>query len=338
MDRLLSILQQDIPLTPKPFRKLARELGLNEEILLSEIGRLKREKILRQISPIFDTKRAGYDSSLVAFSVPTESIEKVAELINSHPGVSHNYERSHTFNIWFTLAVPPDSELGLEETVRLLAEEGRVKRYLILRTKKTFKIGVRLNYRNIFEREESPISVAREPTPVPLEEIEKLVIKHSQEDLPLTTRPFLEVAGKVGISEEEILEILRSLKEKKVMRRFSAILYHRRVGFKANGMVVWRVDGERVDSVGRYLSTFKAVSHCYERTVEGDGWEYNLFSMVHGRSKEEVESFAHSVAREVGLEDFLILYSSREFKKRRIKLFSEEFYAWEEKRLPICKH
>jgi DNA-binding Lrp family transcriptional regulator len=337
MDRLLSLLQEDIPIVSKPYLELGRRLGIGEEDLIEGIKELRKRGLIRQISPIFDTRRAGYDSSLVAFSVSPERIEEVAALVSSHPGVSHNYERNHEFNLWFTLAVPPDAELSLEETVKLMAEESRVDKFAILRTVRTFKIGVKLNFRSIWDREEKELPPVREVKAIPLSHKEKLVIRYSQEDLPLIPRPFEKVAGRAGILEEELLETLRTLKSKGVLRRFSAILYHRRAGFKANGMIVWKVQGDKLTELAEFLRGFRSVSHCYERSTS-DVWEYSLFSMVHGRSKEEVEEFATGIAQRFGVEDFLILYSSREFKKRRIRLFSEEFYVWEKERLSVLKH
>jgi len=321
---LLREIQRDIPLCEEPFSAIAERLGVSEEKVLEELKRLKEEKIVRQISPIYDTKRAGYDSSLVAFRV--EEIEKAAEFINTYPGVSHNYEREDSFNLWFTLAVPPDAGYTLEELVEFMAREVSAKEYAILRTVKTFKIGVRLNFETLYDREKEVPKVT-EPKPVRLLPEEKEAIKLSQEDLPLKKRPFKEYALKMGISEEEFVRILKGLKEKDVMRRFSAILFHRRAGFKANGMTVWKVEKDKVNEVGRFFASFKAISHCYERTTS-ENWEYNLFTMIHGREYKEVEEFVKYLASESGLEDYKILFSKREFKKRRVKLFSEEFYKW----------
>jgi len=323
---LLKILQQDLPLTEKPFEAIAQWLGINEEELLDQIKKLKKEKAIRQISPIYDTKRAGYDSALVAFKVPERNLEKTVEVINSYPGVSHNYERRDEFNVWFTIAVPPDSPLSLEEVVEFMAKKGGAEEYAILRTKKTFKIGVKLTFDSVFEREEN-VPEVKEEKPVELSELEKAVIRETQKDLPLVSRPFKEVAQKLGLEEEYVIEVLKNLKEKKVMRRFSAILFHRRVGFKANGMAVWKVEQEKVEEVGKFLASFKAVSHCYERTTNGN-WKYNLFSMVHGKEKKEVLEFCEYVSKETGVKDYKVLFSTREFKKRRVELFSEEFYKW----------
>ena len=325
---LLKVLQEDIPLVEEPFGWIAERLGVSQREILENIKELKDKKVIRQISPIYDTRRAGYDSSLVAFKVKPEMLEDVAVLVSECPGVSHNYEREDEFNLWFTLAVPPDSPLSLEEIVANLAKKGGVDDYAVLRTKKTFKIGVKLNFESIYEREEAP-PVPKEPEPIPLTEEEKLVIRITQEDIPLVERPFKVLGEFIDLAEGEVIEILKGLKEKGVMRRFSAILYHRRAGFKANGMSVWKVNNG-VEEVGKLFASFKAVSHCYERTTNGK-WDYNLFAMVHGKTKEEVEEFCKYLSSETGITEYKILFSTREFKKRRVRLFDKKFYEWLEK-------
>ncbi len=329
---VLKLIQEDMPLVPRPFEEVGKRAGLKEGEVIEFLKRLKEEGILRQVSPIYDTKRAGYDSALVAFRVEPEHLESVAKEVSSHPGVSHSYERDHSFNLWFTLAVPPDSRLSLEETVEILSSQPGVREFKIMRAVRTFKIGVKLNFSSMFEKEE--VINPREERPLPFSPLEKEVIKKTQEGLPLVPRPFEDVAKEMGINEKLLLELLKGLKNKGVMRRFSAILKHRKLGFEANGLVVWKVQKERVEEVGRYLSRFKCVSHCYERS----GWEFNLFTMVHGRSKEEVEGFVKRVGEELGLFEREILFSKREFVKRRVKLFGEEFYEWEREKLGACAY
>ncbi|RLJ70843.1 DNA-binding Lrp family transcriptional regulator [Hydrogenivirga caldilitoris] len=330
-EELLKEIQSNIPIVSRPFKYLGERLGVDEGEVIKAVKSLKEEGIIRQVSPIYDTKAAGYDSSLVAFKVPRDRILEVAKLVNTHPGVSHNYEREHDFNLWFTLAVPPDGEMSLEETVSLLAKLGKVEGYVVLRTLKTYKIGVKLDYKELTEREEVKIQDRKKTQ---LTELEKEVIRVSQKDIPLVEAPFAELAKTLGVTEEEFLQTLRVLQNKGVMRRFSAILFHRRAGFRANGMAVWRVPEDRIDQIGIHLASYKSVSHCYWRTTN-QHWSYNLFSMIHGKTKEEVLSFVEKVGEEVGIYDRETLFSTREFKKRRVELFSEEFYEWEREKLSL---
>ncbi|RUM29943.1 MAG: Lrp/AsnC family transcriptional regulator [Aquifex sp.] len=330
---LLKIIQEDIPLTERPFKYIADRLNISERDVIRELKKLKEQKIVRQISPIYDTRKAGYESSLVAFKVPPERIEEVANFVGSCPGVSHNYEREDEFNLWFTLAVPPDAHLGLEELVKVMAERNDVKEYVILKTVKTFKIGVRLNFDSLLDREDNiPEPKSEREEKIHITDFEKALIRETQEDLPLVEKPFEVISEKLGVSEKEVLEGLKNLKKKGVLRRFSSILFHRKMGFKANGMGVWRVDKERIDEVGKFFAGYKAVSHCYQRTTN-EFWPYNLFTMIHGKKKEEVYEFCKENSERLGIKDYRVLFSIREFKKKRVKLFSPDFYYWEKELL-----
>ncbi len=323
-NNLLKEVQQEIPIAQRPFLLVGEKVGIEEEEVIETLKTLKQEKIIRQISPIYDTKMLGYDSSLVAFRVEPEKMEEVARFINSHPGVSHNYEREDEFNLWFTIAVPPDAPLNLEDTVSLMAERIGVRDFVILRTIRMFKIGVRLTHESIEEREEVE---ERELLYKPLEDREIRTVKITQEDMPLVKRPFLEWARELNMEEEELIDLMRSLRERGVLRRIGAILFHRRAGFSANGMAVWKVEKERVEEVGRFIAGFKGVSHCYERTTNRV-WHYNLFSMIHGRERDEVEALVRKIAEELCIKDYKLLFSNREFKKRRVRYFTEDFYLW----------
>ncbi len=325
---LLALLQKSFPLEARPYAKIAQRLGISEEEVLQRVQSQKEASVIRQISPIFDTKRLGYSSSLVAFKVAPEKIDDTVALINSHPGVSHNYERNHDFNIWFTLAVPPDSKLGLEKSVALLAERSGAEEAILLPTLKMFKIAVKLDTTGKSAKKEKVVAKrhkAIELTPLHLE-----VIRHTQYDLPVCSEPFAEVAAKLGIGYDTLFATLHELKEAGVMRRFAAILNHRRAGFNANAMVVWNVDPEKGEEMGQKAAAFSAVSHCYLRP-QYPNWPYNLFTMIHGKTTEETESVIAAIADEIEYRDKQPLYSTREFKKVRIRYFTPEFAEWERK-------
>ncbi len=324
---LISVLQENIPIISRPFKYIGDRLKIEEKEVINIIKNLKENKIIRQISPIYDTKAVGYVSSLVAFK--TDKIEETADFINSHPGVSHNYERSDDFNLWFTIAVPPDSKLGLEKTVQILADKTNTKDYVILKTEKLFKIGVKLNFKNLKEKETVNFKTkGKNKTNYKLTELDKEIIKTTQLDIPLVEQPFKVLAEKLNIKEDELISKLKFYKEIGIMRRFSAILYHRKVGFKANGMTVWKVPEEKTDEVGYKLASYKSVSHCYKRTTN-EKWGYNIFAMIHSQSKDELEEFVNLISKDLGINNYKVLYSTREFKKQRIKYFSNEFYEWE---------
>lgn len=153
-----------------------------------------------------------------------------------------------------------------------------------------------------------------------LTELDKEIIRRLQGDLPLVPRPYQVIAHDLGIEEEELLEKINWMKEKGMIRRLGAAIRHRQAGFKANAMVVWQVPTEQVADVGQKLATYPEVTHCYERPTFPD-WPYNLFTMVHGRRREECEAIAQRMAQEVGIENYRLLYSTKELKKTSMKYF-----------------
>lgn len=331
---VLSHLQEDIPIEERPFSVIATHLGIPETSLLRIIKELKERKIIRQISPIYDTRRLGYKSLLVAFKVSPENLEEAARLVNSHPGVSHNYERDHIFNLWFTIAIPPESKFGPERTIEILANKTGVREYVILRAKRVFKIGLKLDMDGTgSEVERNPLTTEftfpTKKVPTSLTEEDRDIIRITQEDMPLIENPFHALSSILGVKQEYLIEKLKDYRKNGIMRRFSAVLYHRNAGFKANGMVVWRIPEDSVEKVGKRIASYKAVSHCYERTTNGV-WPYNLFCMLHAKTPEEIEKVVREISYNTGINDFAVLFSKREFKKKRVRYFMEDFYTWED--------
>jgi DNA-binding Lrp family transcriptional regulator len=329
---LLSIIQKKFPLTARPFAVIAEELGSDEANIIKIILEEKEKKIIRQISPIFDTKRLGYSSSLVSFKVKREDIDKAVEVINAHPGVSHNYEREHPFNIWFTLAIDPDSKLGLRQTVEIMAQESGAMDFIMLPTLKLFKIAVKLNTTGKDAKKEKVVQPNKKH--IELTPLHHKVIALAQHDIPIVSEPFKAIVEELGIDYEEFFAILNELKEAGVMRRFAGILNHRKAGFNANAMVVWDIAEEKGDEMGEKAAEFSAVSHCYLRP-KYPNWPYNLFTMVHGKTTEETNEIIKEMALEIEHFARRPLYSTREFKKVRIKYFTPEFAKWEDAHEPL---
>ncbi|WP_456389387.1 siroheme decarboxylase subunit alpha [Hydrogenimonas sp.] len=320
----LTLIQKGFPVSQRPFADLAEKLESNEDDVLDLYRSLKERKVIRQTSAIFDTKSLGYKSSLVAFK--TDNIDEAAAIINTHPGVSHNYERDNPFNLWFTIAVAPDSKLGLEKTVELLAKKTGAKRYVILPTKKMFKISVQLDVKGDRAKKERLRRSKKEP--MTMEHIHYELVRALQKDIEPLKEPFAPVVEELDIDYETLSKEVERMKKAGLMRRFAAILYHRKAGFTANAMVVWKVPEDSAEEIGETVAAYSAVSHCYLRPVYPE-WPYPLFSMVHGKSREEVESIVEEMAEEIGVNEYDYLYSTREFKKVRIRYFSPEFEEWE---------
>src|SRR5919108_6327041 len=247
---------------------------------------------------------------------------EVSNSTNKHPGVSHNYERNHDFNMWFTLAVPPYGDMKTDLD-RLASLDGVIK-YRLLPTLKLYKIGVRLDMVNDDTEKPKPVDEVKQlnTKKFDLTEVDKHFIRELQKDLKVIPEPFKEVAENLGITTTELFAKAKEYEKNGIMRRFAAILRHRDAGFSANGMVVWHVREDKIDEIGYKLAAFPQVSPCYRRPVYFD-WQFNLFSMISARALEAAEKIAVEMSETVGIKDYRILFSSREFKKERVKYFEE---------------
>jgi DNA-binding Lrp family transcriptional regulator len=328
--RLLNLMQGSFPITPRPYKEVAAAAGVTEEQVLTRVQELLNERIIRQVTPIFDTRALGYSSMLVAAKVDPDNPWRAANIINAHPGVSHNYLRNHEFNIWFTIATEPDSPLGLEKTLEVLGEIAGAESIRQLPTLKLFKIRMDLEMEGGTDAL-SKAAEAAEPAETerqPYDERDIAVIKALQGDLPVVSEPYAPAAEELGMAVPELLAHLEQMQERRLLRRVAAILYHRRAGFSANGMGVWNVPDEQIMEIGPRMAAFRGISHCYQRPTYAD-WPYSVFTMAHGRSKGECDAILASIAEQTGIEDRTTLYSSTEFKKIRLLYFTDEYRAWE---------
>lgn len=317
---LLNEIQWVFPLVDRPYLEIAKRHEISEEDVMRRISVLKEMGIIRQINAIFDTRRLGYKSALIAFAVKPEKLDHVAEKVNKHPGVSHNYERNHEYNMWFTLAVPPGSDMK-RDLYKMASFEGVIK-HRVLPTLKLYKIGVRLDMVNKDQDKPTPMDKVKQINSErgKITERDREFIRELQKDLAVVAEPFKDMANNLEVTTAQLFAKATEYEDTGIMRRFAAILRHRQAGFVANGMVVWHVPDNEIDEVGFRLAAFPQVSHCYRRPTYPD-WRFNLFSMVHARTLQAAEKIAAEMSEMVGIRDYQILFSSREFKKERVKYF-----------------
>lgn len=334
--RLLNLMQKQIPLVERPFEAIGQEIGVSEEDVLNRVAALKARPgaVIRQISAIFDTKALGYEGSLVAAKVDPARIERAAAIVSLHPGVTHNYQRDHAYNLWYTIAVPPDSRLGLQKTVEVLHQQSGASVTRLFPTLKLYKIGVSFDLTGAseatarsgpqFTEEDRAKAMAFQVT-----DADKRMIRVLQQDLPVVERPYDLWAQQANVTVEQLLSAAKTYLEQKRMRRFSAVLHHRAAGISANGMGAWAVPPEKQDEFGNFAAGFTAVSHCYLRPTYPD-WPYSIFTMVHGTSVEDCNAVLREISAATGVSDYIALFSSREFKKTRLKYFTGDIEAWEQ--------
>ena len=348
--KLLNKIQGPFPMVDQPFQQLGEEVGITEQEVLDRLAELKRTNVLRQISAIFDTRRLGFKTTLVAMAYEPEKLHKAALEINKHPGVSHNYAREGSYyNLWFTLAVPPDHDL--EATAGYMSQKTGALEQRIMPTKRFFKIGV--NFDMVKKKGSSfnfsPDNVGADKSggenatdkeaadswnkAVPVSEAEKNAIREMQEDLDLVPRPYDGLAQRLGMPTSDLFAMAKDFQDRRIMRRYSAVLHHRRSGFKANAMIVWKVPEERSEEVGLMMAAHNAVTHCYERPTFPD-WPYTHFTMVHATTTEGCEEINNEISEATGITERLVLYSTREYKKTRVRYFVPDYDNYLESELP----
>lgn len=328
LDRLiLDLVQKRFPLVEQPYTAVAGQVGVSEDDVIHRLGRLKDDGVVREIGAIFDSARLGYHSVLVAMAVDRARLDRAAAAVSAHPGVSHNYERDHRFNLWFTLTVR--RERSLQAEVERLAGSAGVEEFLLLPAIRRFKIRVEFdlgtaNEAPADETEASGgtgIGSAESPRPRVLTEAEIEAVRVLQRDLPLESRPFRALAAPTSLSEADLLGWAERFLAAGVMRRYGAVLRHQRLGYGANAMVAWRVAQAQIGEAGRRAAVEQAVSHCYERRVRPPRWPYNLITMIHGRSEQELQAVIERLRAQLQPEDYAVLPTVREFKKKRVRYF-----------------
>ena len=316
--KLLNLVQAQFPLTKEPYSDLGLQLGIDRDEVIHRIEQLKAKGFIRQISPVLDARSLGYQTTLVAMRVAKTQLDKAERLIGEHLGVSHGYERDHYFNLWFTLAVPAgvDMESELEQMTSPIGAET----VIALPAVKVFKIGAYFD----MDGEDPPTTdtmirpTGILPQKVELSQTDRLIINELQQDLPLVPRPFTVISARLDMDVEYLLAHCQLLLQRGIMRRFGASINHSRAGFKANAMACWLAPPDMVDTAGRKLASLREVSHCYERKTN-PLWQYNLFAMIHSHTRETCQEIVSKVSHETGLTDYVLLFSTKEFKKARIK-------------------
>ena len=316
--RLIDRIQMGIPLKERPYLAIAQELERSEKDVLESLQKLKEDGLLSFLGPIYATRATGYRTTLMAMEAP--HIEQAAAVVASYPGVSHCYERGHQFNLWSTLAVPPG--VTLASVAREMARRGGCERVILLPERRRYKLRVhfRLGTKKLPQSEGKP----SRPKRGKMSQAEIEVLRLVQGGFPLVARPFAELAGQ---GEAELIASLQEHLARKLIRRVAALVRHHKVGYRANGMAVWQVPEERADEVGAILARCESVSHCYLRR-RGRDWPYSHYAMLHGKKREEVSDKARQLALEASLPAPFVLFSLREFKKERLRLYTPEYKTW----------
>ncbi len=299
--------------------------------VIARVQQLLDERIIRQVTPIFDTRALGYSSMLVAAKVDPENPWRAANVINEHPGVSHNYLRNHEFNIWFTIATEPDSPLGLEGTLEVLGRLAGAESIRQLPTLKLFKIRMDLEMEGDTDALAKAVEVAppAETERQPYDEFDIAVIRATQGDMPVVAEPYAPAAAASSASPRSACwPTFRGCRSAGCC---GASPRSCSTAAPASAPTGWACG--RCPTSGSWSSARGWRRSAGSRTATSarptQDWPYSIFTMAHGRSKEECDAILDSIAAETGISDRATLYSSTEFKKIRLLYFTEDFRAWE---------
>ncbi|MBE7437395.1 MAG: hypothetical protein HS115_02980 [Spirochaetales bacterium] len=310
-------IQKGFPLEERPYAELARRMDLKESEVLAVVQDWKTTGKLREISAVMEGSLLGYDSALVCGKVNAGRLEQVADIISEHPTVTHNYERNHSYNIWFTIAVP--HEQGLENHLTALSQLTGVDAFYPLRRTETFKVGVAFDFRSRQNQTEQKELMSFDPADIVLPPAD--LVRLAQRDLPVCERPFHQLSGSEAAGNR-LLDFLKA-ESGRIVRRYIGTFRHRKMGVRANGMTVFRVEPGELSVKGRTLAAFPEVSHCYGRTTCPD-FPYNLYAMLHAEDHQNLMLLAARLSEATGLDDYRVLESPTEFKKTRLRYFLPE--------------
>lgn len=322
---LLNDFQHDFPLAATPFRKIAEALGVDEAEVLASLARLQKQGAVSRVGAVFRPHTIGA-STLAAMAVPEGKLPAVAQQVSAHPEVNHNYEREHRYNLWF-VAAAPDSE-RLNDVLRRIQQEAGYP-MLVLPMLEDFHIDLGFDLahtplgavsgqpKRIRGGHKAGMSTEAAPTRYVPHPAEAELIAAIQGGIPLVPRPYAEIGARAGMSETEAIGCLAQLLEQGVIRRLGVVVRHHELGYRANAMVVWDVPDTEVSSVGRCLGQFDCVTLCYRRPRRLPEWRYNLFSMIHGRDRDEVLGLIEQLraACQLTAISHEVLFSRKRFKQ-----------------------
>ena len=311
--------QGNIPVVERPYSCIATALHCEESSLIKTIKDLLAEGVLNRFGPLYNASCMGGGLTLAALSVPEESFHEVAGLINNQPEIAHNYQREHYLNMWFVIATET-----LEEVPKTIDKIERLTGLSVYNFPKIeeFYLGLWClldQQGGITTRSIEAKSHYDSPA---IDKLDRRIIRETQQGLPLVPYPYNAIADQCGCCSQTVIIRLRRMLNSGVIRRIGAVPNHYRLGLKSNGMSVWSLPEDRVKSLGEKIGKLDFVSHCYQRPRQLPLWPYNLFAMVHGHNREEVNRKLGHITEMLGSDcsQHDVLFSSGILKKSGLRL------------------
>lgn len=318
--RLLNDFQRNFPLSPAPFEQIARDLDTSGERVIATLRALQREGAVSRVGPVFRPNTIGV-STLAAMAVPPESLDAVAAVVNGFVEVNHNYEREHRYNLWFVVTARDRAAL---ERVLLGIETAAGHPVLVLPLVRDYHIDLGFRMRLDGDSRIEPQAGVRAPVPadadahtLPAHTAEDL-IEAIQDGIPLVARPYAAIGRRLDLSEAAVIDGVRDMLDRGVIKRLGVVVRHHELGYRANAMVVWDVPDVDIDRLGVQLGRQDCVTLCYQRPRRLPDWPYNLFCMVHGRDRAEVLACIGRMVDGLSLHavPHAVLFSGRRFRQR----------------------
>lgn len=312
--QLCNLLQNGLLVCQRPFEKIAKSLNTDEKAVLQQIEQLKEAGIIRRIAALLNYRALGMTATLVTAHIPQQNLNQVTQAVNSLKQVSHNYLRSHFYNLWFTIQA--ESNEQIDSILSNLSADFSFD-FHSLPAEHVFKLDVRFDAESEGKTLLPSANQIPAAKPLKLNENQKLILSKLQNDLQPTAKPF-DFLSSQALPPEDALKITQQLIDKGVIRRIAAVVDYRRLGFVANALFVSEVAKQRIIDAGRRLSALPMVSHCYQRKTF-ENWPYNLFAMMHSRSLAEIEDIAAEFTKTERITSFEILSTTAELKKQAVK-------------------
>ena len=309
--RLLNDFQRNFPLVPQPYAELAQRLGVNQDAVLTELMALLHSGAISRVGAVFRPNVVGV-SALAALSVPDDRLEDVAHAVSRLDAVNHNYQREHRYNLWFVVTAASASLL--EETFQAIEQTCACGPALVLPLLEQFHIDLGFSLvANASPYFQHGAQAADDVCSVDLNTSERQFMALLQQGLPFVPNPYADL----GWAESAAINLLKRWVASGVIKRMGVVVRHQELGYKANAMVVWNVPDSEVSALGRAIAASGRVSLCYRRPRLLPAWPFNLFCMIHGKDRTEVELRIAALAEACALEDYPreILFSTRRFKQ-----------------------
>lgn len=306
--------QRDFPIVRRPFGEIARRIGATELEVMATVERLNARGAISRVGAVFAPRRVGA-STLAALAAPPEQIERIAALVSARPEVNHNYQREHRYNLWFVATAPDQSAL---DGALAAIERDTGCRVIALPLENEFHIDLGFDLRS---GHKSASPVVQGPVREPDAE-DKRLMAALQPGLELLPRPFRQLGETLYMAEEEVIARISTMIDDGTIKRFGIVVRHHELGYRANAMVVFDLPDDEVDAVGARLATEPGVTLCYRRRRSLPDWRYNLYCMVHGRSRGEAEPVIERLA-EIAGQPATALFSTRRFKQCGARYFPD---------------